>query len=108
MRSPLLVTLAAATLLVACGKPSTTKVVDAVQLTPAQVEARLAAADLADGTKDKVVAKCASCRLGMDGDAENASMHAGYELHFCSAECKQRFDADPQKVIAKLPDKPAA
>jgi len=36
------------------------------------------------------------------------SQHAGYALHFCSEECKHRFDADPDKVIAKLPDKPLA
>lgn len=100
--------LVAAGLLAACGKSTTPRSVDAVQLTPAQIEARLAAADLADGARDKVVSKCASCKLGMDGDAQHASVHAGYELHFCSAECKTRFDADPQKVIAKLPDKPLA
>ena len=107
MRS-LAVTLAAATLLLACGKSTTGKQVQAAALSPAQVEVKLAAADAADGHADKVVAKCATCRLGMDGDAQYASLHAGYELHFCSAECKTRFDADPQKVIAKLPDKPLA
>jgi YHS domain-containing protein len=100
--------LVAATLLAACGKSTTNPQVETARLTPAQAEAKLAAADLADGTRDKVVARCASCRLGMDGDAANASVHAGYELHFCSAECKQRFDADPDKIIAKLPDKPQA
>jgi YHS domain-containing protein len=108
MRRSLSALLVAAGLVAACGKSATNTQVEAVRLTPVQVEAKLAAADLADGHVDKVVAKCASCRLGMDGDAANASVHAGYELHFCSAECKKRFDADPDKVIAKLPDKPLA
>ncbi len=107
MRS-LAATLAAATLLLACGKSTTGKQVQASALSPAQVEVKLAAADAADGRTDKVISKCASCRLGMDGDAQHASMHAGYELHFCSPECKTRFDADPDKIIAKLPDKPLA
>jgi len=107
MRS-LALTLTAATLLLACGKSTTGKPVQAAALSPAQIEIKLAAADAVDGHVDKVVSKCASCRLGMDGDGQYASVHAGYELHFCSAECKTRFDADPQKVIAKLPDKPLA
>ena len=100
--------LTAAALLAACGKTQTPPQAAAPALTPAQVEVKLAAADLADGTADKVVAKCAACRLGMDGDAANASQHAGYELHFCSEECKHRFDADPNKVLVKLPDTPLA
>jgi YHS domain-containing protein len=100
--------LTAVALLSACGKAQTPTQAAAPALTAAEVEVKLAAADLADGTADKVVAKCAACRLGMDGDAANASQHAGYELHFCSEECKHRFDADPNKVIAKLPDRPLA
>ena len=100
--------LIAAALLSACGKAQAPTQAAAPALTAVEVEAKLAAADLADGTADKVVTKCAVCRLGMDGDAANASQHAGYALHFCSEECKHRFDADPDKVIAKLPDKPLA
>jgi YHS domain-containing protein len=94
--------------LLACGPSADEKPPRAPALSPAKVEARLAAADAADGRVDKVVSRCASCGLGMEGDAQHASTYAGYELHFCSAECKQRFDADPAKIIAKLPDKPAA
>jgi YHS domain-containing protein len=108
MTRPLCTLLVAATLLVACGKTRAPQQAAAPALTAAEVETKLAAADLADGHADKVVAKCAACRLGMDGDAANASQHAGYTLHFCSEECKHRFDADPDKVIAKLPDKPLA
>jgi len=100
--------LVAASLLVACGKAQAPPQAAAPPLTAAQVETKLAAADLADGTADKVVSKCAACKLGMDGDAANASQHAGYTLHFCSAECKHRFDGDANKVLAKLPDKPLA
>jgi YHS domain-containing protein len=100
--------LVAATLLVACGKTQAPQQAAAPSLTAAQVETKLAAADVADGTADKVVSKCAACKLGMDGDAANASQHAGYTLHFCSEECKHRFDADPNKVLSKLPDKPLA
>jgi YHS domain-containing protein len=98
--------LVAAGLVAACGGPLAPKQAEAVRLTPAQVASRLAAADLADGTQDKVVAKCAGCGLAMDGDPRYASAYAGYQLHFCSPECKQRFDAGPDKVLAKLPDTP--
>ena len=108
MTRPLCTLLVAATLLVACGKTQAPPQAAAPALTAAEVEAKLAAADLADGTADKIVSKCAACRLGMDGDAANTSQHAGYELHFCAEECKHRFDADPNKIIAKLPDKPLA
>jgi YHS domain-containing protein len=64
--------------------------------------AKLEAADAADGAKDHVVAKCAVCGLGMDGKPEHASRYAGYELHFCSDECKETFDHDPSAVLRRL------
>jgi len=108
MKAQLAVALTAAVLLIGCGKTTTEKPTGAAALTPEQVETKLAAADLADGAADKVVAKCAACRLGMDGSPEHASTHAGYELHFCSEDCKTQFDHDPAKVIGRLPDKPLA
>jgi YHS domain-containing protein len=70
---------------------------------PSQVEAaRLEAADAADGVKDHVVAKCAVCGLGMDGTAEHVSRYGGYELRFCSRECRETFDHDPHAVIGRL------
>ena len=62
----------------------------------------LAAADAHDGAVDHVVHECASCSLGMDGDAAHASQHGGYTLHFCSASCKDRFEADPESAIDRL------
>jgi len=64
--------------------------------------AKLQAADAADGTKDHVVAKCAVCGLAMDGTSEHVSRYAGYELHFCSSECKETFDHDPHAVLGRL------
>ncbi|MEW6338916.1 MAG: hypothetical protein AB1625_16130 [Acidobacteriota bacterium] len=63
----------------------------------------LAAADRADGAEDRVVGKCAVCKLGMDGSPEFTSVHAGYALHLCSAHCKETFDHDPVKVLRRLP-----
>ena len=65
--------------------------------------AKLKAADAADGTADRVVAKCAVCGLAMDGTPDHVSLYAGYELHFCSAECKETFDQDPRAVLRRLP-----
>lgn len=59
----------------------------------------LAKADAADGVEDKVVNKCLTCSLGMEGKAEQTSTFGPYELHLCSAACKKRFDADPEKAV---------
>jgi YHS domain-containing protein len=68
--------------------------------------AKLEAADAADGAKDHVVAKCAVCGLAMEGTPEHVSRYAGYELHFCSQECKETFDHDPRAVLRRLPTPP--
>lgn len=62
----------------------------------------LVAADRADGAEDKVVARCAVCGLGMDGSADFTATHAGYTFHFCSAECRELFQRNPAKVLARL------
>ncbi len=62
----------------------------------------LAAADRADGTEDHVVARCAVCGLGMDGSAEITSTYAGYTFHHCSVHCRELFDRDPGKILARL------
>jgi len=88
-----------AVILVACGRGAGERAGDRL----AQEEtARLEAADGADGTTDRVVSKCAVCKLVMKGTTEHASRYAGYELHFCSAECKETFDHDPRAVIRRL------
>jgi YHS domain-containing protein len=70
---------------------------------PFDEAAVLSAADRADGAEDRVVGKCAVCKLGMDGSSEFASAHAGYSFHLCSAHCKETFDHDPVKVLKRLP-----
>lgn len=70
--------------------------------TKAAVEAKLAAADALDGNVDKVVSKCPSCGLIMDGTSEQALQTSGYTLHFCSEDCKTRFDEDATKAILAL------
>ncbi len=62
----------------------------------------IAAADVADGSADHVVAKCAVCGLAMDGSPEFASEYAGTTFHLCSADCKALFDKDPHAVLARL------
>jgi hypothetical protein len=62
----------------------------------------LAMADAKDGTSDKVVTKCASCKLGMDGKKEHAVKFGEYELHFCTKACKESFTKDPEKLLAGL------
>ncbi len=74
--------------------------VDAV--TKAAVEAKLTEADEFDGKTDKVVSKCASCALGMDGKSEHALEVSGYKVHFCSEECKTGFEKDTTKAILAL------
>jgi hypothetical protein len=72
-----------------------------LELTEAQ-RATLEAADLHDGTSDKVVSECSRCALAMPGD-EAHSTHVGeYELHFCGNSCKAAFEADPEKGIAEM------
>ena len=70
--------------------------------TQAQIEAKLAKADAYDGTVDKTVSKCTSCRLGMDGSADHAFDFAGYKLHFCSEKCKGAFEKDATKKLLAL------
>ncbi len=62
----------------------------------------LAAADAADGSKDKVVAKCGGCKLGMDGSADHALKVKDYEMHFCSADCKSHFAENTEKAVMAL------
>ena len=68
-----------------------------------EAAAVLAKADLADGTEDHVVEKCASCNLAMDGKAENALQVGEYEMHFCSNTCSKRFEENAEEAILNLP-----
>ncbi len=64
--------------------------------------AKLAMVDKFDGKTDKIVSKCASCALGMDGKSEHALGVSGYTLHFCSEYCKTRFEQNTTKAILAL------
>jgi YHS domain-containing protein len=95
--------LAVAILSLACGRSSGPGPAKPPTPPSREILAKLRAADAADGQADKLVARCAVCGLAMAGTPDHASKFAGYELHFCSAECKQTFDHDPARVIARLP-----
>lgn len=92
---------AALAVVAACGTPAP-KSADARKSEVVGRAEVLAAADNADGAVDRVVSKCAVCGLGMDGSPSHVSSHAGYEFHLCSAECKETFDRDPERVLARL------
>ena len=68
--------------------------------------ARLKAADLVDGTEDKVVERCSGCGLVMDGNADHAIQHEGYELHFCSDGCQDKFSENTTEALLAM-DLPA-
>lgn len=72
----------------------------------AAVLAAVAKADAADGTVDKVVSKCVTCMLGMEGKPEFAAAWGEYTVHLCSAECRETFTKDPEKALLalKFPD----
>ena len=70
--------------------------------TQAAVEAKLAEADALDGTTDKIIQRCASCALGMDGKSEHALELSGYTLYFCSGSCQEEFAKDLTKSILDL------
>jgi hypothetical protein len=62
----------------------------------------LAKADAADGKVDKIVSKCLTCMLGMQGQPENAVTYGKFTLHFCSKTCKEKFLKDPEKAVLAL------
>ena len=62
----------------------------------------LARADAVDGTEDMVVAKCPGCALAMEGSADHAMHVDEYELHFCSEDCKGRFEETASESILAL------
>jgi hypothetical protein len=68
----------------------------------ATAQQRLAAADRADGKADKVVDKCIMCGLSMKGSEKHRASVEGYQVHLCSAHCKEAFSADPNKALLDL------
>ena len=67
-----------------------------------EILAALARADAVDGTEDMVVAKCPGCALAMEGSADHAMHVDKYELHFCSDDCKGRFEETASESILAL------
>jgi YHS domain-containing protein len=78
------------------GKPAAQSPSDAVRT-------RLVAADLLDGTEDKIVHRCYVCALGMDGKEKNTAKYEGFEVHLCSQGCLEEFQANPEKVVLETP-----
>ena len=78
--------------------------------TALKIKAILANADIVDGDADKVVKKCPSCALSMDGSSEHALKAHGFTLHFCSENCSKEFAKDLDKSILamKMPKTPEA
>ena len=55
-----------------------------------------------DGTVDNIIGKCPGCALQMDGVEDHRLDVAGYQLHFCSAECKDHVGEEPMAAILAL------
>ena len=68
----------------------------------AEVEAKLAQADLLDGEADKIVTRCASCALKMDGSSDHALKVLDYTLYFCTERCAKSFAANTTKAVLAL------
>lgn len=67
-----------------------------------EILARMAAADAADGTVDKVIRRCVTCSLFMKGDPAHAVTAHGYEAHLCSEPCRERFERDPDAAVMSM------
>lgn len=67
------------------------------------LSAALAAADAADGKTDRVVSKCMTCSLHMDGEEKYSAEAHGYTMHLCSENCLFRFERNPDRAIRALP-----
>ena len=67
------------------------------------LSAALAAADAADGKIDRVVSKCMTCSLHMDGEEKYRADAYGYTMHLCSENCLFRFERNPERAIRALP-----
>ena len=66
------------------------------------MEAKLAQADLLDGKADKIVTRCASCALKMDGSSEYTLKVLNYTLYFCTERCAKTFAEDTTKAVLAL------
>lgn len=71
-----------------------------IQVTEAALK-KLAEADKLDGKEDKVIVRCYSCALGMDGKPVYKAKAGGYTLHFCTGMCCKHFEKDAEKMIGE-------
>ena len=62
----------------------------------------LEAADAADGATDKLVSKCVTCKLHMDGKTEHSVGVGDYQVNLCSDYCLKSFIRDPVKALLAL------
>jgi hypothetical protein len=76
-----------------------------IEITPA-LQAKLAGADLMDGTEDKVVSRCTGCGLAMEGSDEHTVAVGDYELHFCSESCRDNV-TDEAILALVIPEEQA-
>jgi hypothetical protein len=65
----------------------------AAEITEA-MQAKLEAADRADGEADRTIKLCASCALSMEGNPQHALQAGDYTMHFCSEHCREAFGED--------------
>ncbi len=101
-------TLAVLVLLTACGGPDPKPaeepagpLVSKAKPSAATLE-KLAAADRLDGTEDKVISRCPSCSLMMDGKPEFSCKIGEFTTHSCAKHCNEAVCADPDKVFATI------
>ena len=67
-----------------------------------EVRALLVQADAADGQVDRIVTKCITCGLGMNGKAAHAVTVEGYTVHLCAAACQTLFEKNPTAALLAL------
>jgi YHS domain-containing protein len=67
-----------------------------------QVKAKLSEADALDGKTDKIIARCATCKLSMDGSDKHKLEVAGYTMYFCKASCMEEFAKDTTEAVLAM------
>lgn len=80
---------------------ASTPAVSDVAVTPEMADL-LAKADALDGQTDKIVSRCASCALGMDGSEEHSLRVGEYTMYFCKEDCQQAFDQDVAESVLAM------
>ena len=84
----------------------TEAVVEEAVILDAETEAALATllakVDMIDGAEDHVVSKCPGCGLQMDGSADHVIELVGYNMHFCSTDCKGKFEENAAEMVLAM------